>query len=485
MRQPREARSYGKDIIVLAQELVLPFRSIQFLTYLAEADLLSAQIEGCYVKLNGIYDILGYSKDKTTSIYTTEEKKPFINEVTSISNQFQEMMLDFPVTKRYQQSTTGSPLLVKHSFKIPPFLEHDKMCNCFYCLSVDYQESVLGAITLQANVCYYESDLGAAIEYYQGALCVYRNMLNNERVLLNKIDNILQLSIFPPTECSLKEIYCTILLGLGNAVVKTEKFPLISSELLAILKKTPYFNVYLYGEALFQRLNYLSAQADETTKKSPYLSPVNIDNNTIATTATTPENKCSKVNLPMLTPFTEPKKQHTRKVIKFDLSELEDKDNPTEPKSPMKTVLNLPKTPAISTTKIKIYHPNSIRSTRKKKTDVLSDKKENIEIKFDVPQQTKGVEAKLRSRTRLLTEKLKKEASIVPSLIVTSDSGLETCSNIESNRPRTRAKKNLLAELGCENSRDASSASSETNSNSNTNNNKGAIKKRTHSRKVI
>ncbi|GJQ77627.1 hypothetical protein Trydic_g12755 [Trypoxylus dichotomus] len=482
LRQPREVRCYGREIIIIAQELIIPLKAIQLLSYLADADLLSVRIDDCCVKIDGICDILGHSKYKTTSTHPTGEKKLIQNELNAITDQFQEMMLDFPAAKRYQQATSGSPTLLKDSFEIPSFLEHENSCECFRCMSLDYQEFALVHIALQATLCYYEKNLEAAIEYFQGALCVYRKILSNEKCFQEKVKKVLGTSLFPSVECKFKEIYCIILLGLGNSVTNTEKLLTVNAELIGIIKRYPYSNIYLYNEALFQQLNYLSMKSEDPSRKSSHLSPI-IDDDPPQGLLVTPESKCSQVSLTSTYTPVSISKKRIRKVIKFDLSEPEEKPNPTI-KKPMAPILShSTQTPAVSTSKIKVYRPTSVKSNRKKiteeKLDFTSEIKENLQIKFEHLERSREVEAKLKTRTKMLTEKLKKGSSNVPSIVVTDDSETGHCSNNGNERPRTRAKKNLMAELGCDENIPAS-ASSKMN-----NNNKGAIKKRTHSRKMI
>ncbi|KRT78829.1 hypothetical protein AMK59_8042, partial [Oryctes borbonicus] len=480
LRQPREVRCYGREIMVLAQELIIPFKAIQLLSYLADADLLSVRVNDCCVKIDGICDILGHSRDKTMPAYTTGDKKLIKNEINTITNQFQEMMLDFPEPKRYKESSLGSPTLLKDSFKVPSFLEHEKSCECFCCLSLDFQEFALVRIALQASLCYYEKNLEASAEYFQGALFVYRKILTNERSFQKKVEKALSTALFPSIEWKFKEIYCVILLGLGNTLVNTERFLSVNTELIGIVKKSPYFNVYLYSEALFQQLNHLCIKSKESSTKSPHLSP-EIDDDLSEVLVTTPENKCSQVSLTSVyTPISETKKK-VRKVIRFDLADAEEKPNPTIKKPITSMTAYLAQTPAVSTSKIKVYRPASVKSNRKKKVaeklDFASESKENVEVKFEHLAKPKEAETKLRTRTKMLTEKLKKENFVVPSIVVTNDSDTGYCSKNENNQPRTRAKKNLMTELGCEQN-NAASASFKTNSNTNTNNNnnKGATK---------
>ncbi|KAJ8973354.1 hypothetical protein NQ317_001398 [Molorchus minor] len=425
LRCPREVRAYCRETVILAQKLVLPLRCATYLVYLAHADLKSTRYDDCQVKLNGLADILCLTK---RDMQAPEETGPpkFTNmekEVEAVTNEMQEMVLDLPVPNHYKrQFSPSSPTLVIQPFHLPSFLSHNTNCDCFCCICFEYQELVLEKIRLDAFINVKRGNPKVARDFFVGALDLYDWYIRRYKAYRDSVSKFLAADLVPVFEKEFLVAFGSVLLNYSAHLMrdnhKSEAMNL-TDKLICLLMPRKAELPNLYSEALVQKLGYLTDIPEITVESDK----VQLEVDESADLARTPESKHSRVVIPpQLSPTLTAPKRIQKKCLKFNLSPDNDEVSDERRKKSPKRV---PKTPA---PKIEIYDDLSLKTkTPLPKVQIFTDTKKsarkkgpNINDAFlasdgaeactptvSMPSKNEGV---LKSRTKLLTEKLRQSS---------------------------------------------------------------------------
>lgn len=448
MRLPREMRCYGKELIVLAQKLVIPHRTAKLLVYLAQADLLSLRLDDCKVKLDGIASVLSISKQKKIPLHKSESKKPEINSVVDVlEEEFREMTLDMPISHKITEP--GSPVLKQQPFKLPTFLKHDIECDCFACTCTEYQELFLKKVHLDALLSEHTATFKEISFYFSAAVHMYENFILRGQQPRKSLEELLipNLSLFIDYHSILESpvfvlntTFNSILLAYGNALLRAgniKKAKEINKKILSEISK--HRNIWLYNEAVLQQIYFMpiisSFETEDITNDCEEASPVT------PTKVKTPESKTTRVRFERcLTPEHISPIKKPLKRIPFELTEDDENDN---------------KLPSNTPAKIKIYTPAAPKTKRKTKTKQSETVERkpcaaNLNIAFVSPpsspvkstpasNKSAGIENCLRSKSKMLTSRIKQSVQNVPEIVITD----ESCSSAVAKSVR----KNLLNEL--------------------------------------
>lgn len=410
---PREVRCYTRDVAVLSQQLVSPLRAARFLVVLAHADLLSCRVDSCKSKIFGIATILCLPKQQFEPIIDTDikKKKKDLEIIDMLSNELVELSLDLPLPKK----SPNSPVAIKDTFKFPSFLEHPQACDKYCCNCLEYQELTVMQAHLEGLISLYTHDSSSELqEYFEGALRL--------------------LTIFEKRGKDANrfcEIHANVLLDYGNILLKAGQVKYaerINKELLSIVSKKNFSNLYLFNAAQLQKLNVnwnVVSGRNEVTNETE-------EDEVVATDGTppkTPEFKFSSVVI-VRTPCTNlPSVSHTysKKKLVFTTTEEATSIKAAKSKTPVRT-------PKINQPSIKIY-PAEAETARKKRPATMNKIKSKEPNSNAVAVESAVIDfnsEKLRSKTKLLTAKIKKEA--------------------QEEKKSTRVRKNLMSELATSNS---------------------------------
>lgn len=406
MQLPRELRCYTRDVAVFAQQLVSPLWAARFFVLLAHADLLTCRIDGCKTKLSGISVILCISDHQRFNIVDKVKEKRVDDwgVMNALSVDVEELSLDLPLAKK---RVPVCDIPMKNTFKLPAFLAHPSDCSKFCCQYRNYQELAVMKTHLEALLSTYTNESSREIqEYFEGAL----HLVEAFKKRTNNPDHFW-------------EIHSIILLDYANIFLEadqTKSSKKINSELLVLLSKKRLSNIYLYHAAVEQKSNILwnFTPTNEFVVKSD-----EEDEEVTETTESppkTPETKQSEVKIDKNSNPSPPPLPHlyAKKKLHFDLSE-------DSVKTPIRT-------PHLAVPSIKIYAAET--ETAKKKRPATATKAKtgtkNTQTTDCTPCDRVKAE-KLRSKTKLLTEKIKKE--------------------VKEEGVSTRARKNLMGELAASN----------------------------------
>ncbi|RZC39002.1 uncharacterized protein BDFB_009305 [Asbolus verrucosus] len=466
MRLPREVRCYCKEVVVVAQKMVLPIRTISCLYYLAGADISSCRLDDCRVKIVGFSDILGLSKCKTVAKnqFSRPKREKFDKIVDNLVSEFNEMMLDVPA-KVSRPTSAGSPSLGVETFNVPGFLNHEDNCECFYCTCLEYHQFVLKKTYLHALLYEHENNIAVAKEFFCGCIKIYEYFKSKQDIYLKKIAKRVSSDLVPTPQSRFVETYCLILFEYANFSLRSGRVKdadRINKKLLQTLESFYLQSIYLHNEVLAQRLNILSEKLPRR-RSSTRTSSVSEDLNT-AIIEKTPESKHSKV---LISPESNSQYLEIPKMkpksLRFDDDEEENAEvKVTVPKN-LPPFLNMAaKTPAPSSSKIKIY---TNKSTKKKKVlvDIPPQKKDSnvrtseflvpMSPEAYTPSSLKGasrIDSALANRTKLLTSRLKnstRKGENVPSIVINDENSEGCSSKSEDRRAKSSVRQNLLSQL--------------------------------------
>lgn len=394
---PREVRCYTREVAVLSQQLASPLRAAHFLVILAYADLLTCRDADSRAKLFGISTILCIPKEQSVSETIQIENK---DNVMVLVNEMEELSLDLPVPRQAPASPTVS---VRSTFKLPPFLGHSKTCNKFCCKYLEYQQLTVMQSHLEALISIYSNNSSREIqEYFEGALYLLKSFAKRA----NNCD-------------AFWEIHANILLDYANILLKggqkkyAEK---INNELLVLVRNKKLSNIYLFNAAHVQKLDIIwnyklqneSMAADDDEEISQ----------TIGTPPKTPEKNVNEVKITCNESPSLPPLPYMRARKKLNLNPEAASTSTAKAKTPIKT-------PEMAVPSIKVYAAE-IETTKKKKsvTAIKAKTREtkNSGLENNTPCDNAKIE-KLRSKTKLLTDRIKKDVS------------------------ETKVRKNLMSEL--------------------------------------
>lgn len=337
-----------------------------------------------------------------------EKKHEFDLEVVDVlANELNELCLGSSLPKKPSECE----LSIKNMFKFPAFVGHSNGCDKFCCNSIEYQELAAIQTHLEAWISIYTSDSSREIlKYFEGSL----NLVKGFAKRAKKSD-------------AFWEIHSNILLDYGNILLKADQKQYaekINRELLDLVSKKQLSNTYLFGAAQLQRLNlicdYLPANNVSVTVEEE-------ETTEIGTPPKTPESKISHVKIEQNTSPTLPPLPYAqaRKKLTFKITE----GTTCAAKTPLKTPEMKVPVPAMAETE----------SVRKRRPATATKAKgKNVLGLENVTPCDRAKTDRLRSKTRLLTDKIKRETK-------TEEAGASS-----SNRVR----KNLMSELTALNSED-------------------------------
>lgn len=462
LRLPREVRCYTKECVLLAQKLVLPIRTAQFLSLLAFVDLLDKQFDDCEVKLSGLAKILNYgsntaddkmwkpSLELDENVEKTENVKSL--DVESILPMFQSV-LDVPMQHRKPNNVHGSPDLRSKPFVVPEFVKHTHTCTCYTCLNVEYQRLVLDSVHLESILNSYQDISRQAQNYFKGGLMLYEQLRkksksfspvevklgNNETVTGVLYNQLLY------TSCAFLLDYSYHLTRNWNMHAAQE----VIDNIIILLDNRYQTSMFLWNEIWVQKLNLMYDAMEEETN-SNHLLGSELQSLVETVTSKTPENKMSQLKMKLsVSPCGELKPPKAAKKIIFKLFDSEDDSDCEKPKTPTVNknqffkIQTPGKTPAPSVPKIKVYSPKTVKSKRCKTLIAPNTPREN-KVMETCKSETKAVSNKLvEKRMKLLTEKLKAETKGV----LKERNAIDMATESENAGNKTGICKNLLNEL--------------------------------------
>lgn len=426
---PREVRCYSREVAVLAQQLVVPVRAAQFLVVLAHADLQSCRFDDCHVKIVGLTSILCLAKENTSRLqHDTETKKIKIYEedVRTLEHQMEEMSLDLPVMPTTINTNSASPILMHEPFKLPSFLKHWVYCECYYCNSIEYQALTVMTTHLNALISFYrDNSVSKPQEYFFGALhmikCFKKHTADNRQ----KYFSLFEVDFLKETENIFWESHACILLDYANCLLRSEKKKealKANNELTTLVSERKLRNMYLYTEAFVQKVNL--TWSFKTENKMVAIDQENYEDGTNTSSFDkTPESKVSKVRFKYScsSEFSFPIKSAV-KCLPLSFSDLEDETTETKKAVKKKSPSKIPSL----NPKVKIYTPAYVEKSNKKKVllrvpvpvykqnetkDTSDDAVVPSSPNAYTPSSAKSAlqfESCLKSKTKLLTEKLMK-----------------------------------------------------------------------------
>lgn len=417
---PRELRCYNRELVILAQKQLVPIRAAHFLILLAHADLFSARIDDCQVKIDGLSSILCFEKQNRAHW----KKKKTIDcakdtdhcDVGNLISPFKEICLDVPIQTKY--ANVGSPTLPVEPFKMPSFVNHSAGCGCFFCSCTEYQELLIMKVHLDALInLHRDNGVSSSLHYFSGILNMHSRFLNK---YFSSTGNVLQLYV---DNCYIQDISCTydddetlcsVLLDYSKTLLlagRRDEAVKVTNELCEVMSKRKLQNAYLYNEIVLHKLNLISfsehnASADNNIAESAETDVKNIGE------CKTPESKVTRVTLRQTySPEYLSSCNKSFKPIPFELHANNNQDD-----SNKQNVFLIPK--------IEVEEPTSgiVKVAKKSKKNISStvNSTKNLKpadcfvlpVSPDVctPSVTKlsPTEQLLRTKTKLLTEKIKK-----------------------------------------------------------------------------
>nr|CAI5851941.1 unnamed protein product [Callosobruchus analis] len=417
IRCPREVRAYCKEVINLAQTLVVPLRSASLLWYLSYADLRTNRIDDAQYKLNSIAKILCLNNTRILEMSEPTAKADVETDVGLVTDSLREMVLDAPELSRYR---SASPIFDVQPFQIPSFVNHSKACSCVFCSCLQYQILVLEKFRLDALINIKRKNYDAALDILEGALQFYECCESRYTYLQNTLGDMLKKDLFLGFEDAVFQAYGSVLLDYGYHLRRTgnkEKAFDVNLKLLQLLQPRKAAYIYLNDEAAVQRLGYLTVP-DIVLPVEEDINDELEDEAAVKHFEKTPEGKQAKVVF-LVSPEPSgdelgPPKVTVRK-IPFHLSPSPDR----RAKTPVPKKSSSVSTPAA---KIPIFTDacGTSRTSTRKKLDAMPSN-----VGAMKPPASKNDD--LKAKTKLLTEKLKRSTKKVKDESIESKSSEGSC----------------------------------------------------------
>ncbi|KAB0802964.1 hypothetical protein PPYR_05150 [Photinus pyralis] len=445
MYLPREVRCYSRDLLVLAQKLVIPLRTAIILCYLGHADLQSSRINDCQVKLVGLLNILGLDHNNyaipKVAISNNSKDITVKEEMGEITERFGEILLDCPKSHT-DFARTGSPSFAK-TFSLPTMFTHSNECHCYYCLSVEYQMLIINVVHLDAILNVTSNDDKAAVTCFEQVKQIYKKVcLDN---YIEKLNDVVSSNIFFDSKSILVESYYAVLLDYTkyfsrkNNLLKAKG---LLEELMNSFSTKICCNPYLFNEIYLEYATLLlrNPKYKECPKVKTKVT-LSLDSNDHC--LHTPESKQSKVIFhKSYSPNPESPPKKTWKRIKCNFSDSEEELNPSSNSQTDVFTPLCPKEPVART------NPK----TTKKAEEILNKISINVtEADSSVvvplspnaytPNALKAAQG-LKSRTKLLTNKLKLATAQQNGVV----GGRSTKEDVKQSEGKN-ACKNLMNEL--------------------------------------
>ncbi|KAF5302474.1 hypothetical protein FQR65_LT08564 [Abscondita terminalis] len=431
---PREVRCYSRDLIVLAQQLAIPLRAAIIVSYLAYSDLQSSRINDCEFKINNLSDMLCLTTNK---LCTTKKDEIICDKpryegpvIAELTENFADILLDCPVTIK-EQALQGSPTFCK-TLKLPSILSHAYECKCFYCLSIEYQNLLITVMHLDAEY-YVLMDNGTAANYcFNAALQLYDRFTRTSDEFKLKVMKSINCYTFFDVKKMILPSYSATLHGYARHLVRLHDLPKakqIFKDLINLLSDNIYTNLYLYNEVHLDYAVMLMKGLKLPEAKSNGSENTLIIPEVATDCIKTPESRRSKVIFyRSYSPNPEsPPKKIIRK-IKCDFSDSKDQKS-VKTKKVQSTSLFTAVTPGCSNELIDRVVLEEGFNKNSNDTVVVP-----LSPNAYTPQAIQASTG-LRSRTKILTSKLKSETT------------KKKMTKNEMNDSKSSVCKNLISEL--------------------------------------
>lgn len=422
MKCPREVRHYCKDMALLTQKLVLPLRCCIYLIYLSQADLYSSRLDDCRVKLNGIVDILCFSR--CTEEQGKDLKTIFDFELETIINNMKDIQLD--VNNKAKNSS--SPIFTRETC-YPTLCQNKESCkSCFWCTCFEYRDLVIKKIHLEAMISVKQNDFNAAKILFNTGLNLHKYYKQNARTLDNDNYKRIYQDFIHQTTTDYLHSYGLFLLDFAKFLVNINNKAsarIVNEQNRKLLEPFKYRYMYLFQDALLQKLALVT---DIPELDVPVTSPVEESEDIIKT----PEYNQNKVlvRVQKISPCSPIVKVPLKKRLQFEASPEADNN----------------KTVQIKSVAIKREPSSSRKETICQKDQSVARKDRaklpKIKIYSEVPEEStvnKGRVTRAKN-TRKFNENEAKTKDVP-----------ETANEIKSVRRKYSSRKNLLGELNVKN----------------------------------
>ncbi|KDR18757.1 hypothetical protein L798_06435 [Zootermopsis nevadensis] len=221
---PREARCFMKGDLILSQKLGLATRTAQFLNLLAQVDVMCCNVNDSQVKLQGIEGLLQLESrfqpyDITSKNHNTDENSELSSQLERLTLERSVRIAEFRDISRLplrNRSPCASPNLRKITFVLPSFVRHGADCKCNMCNTFALQALAMGAVFIQAEVYKIQSELKEALEFFEGGLQLYKQLIYKQHELIKKLSCKVHQLVLGQSDCT--ECFALLLhpLKLGN-----------------------------------------------------------------------------------------------------------------------------------------------------------------------------------------------------------------------------------------------------------------------------
>ncbi|XP_063221186.1 uncharacterized protein LOC134530360 [Bacillus rossius redtenbacheri] len=171
---PREARCYLTGDLILAQKLAFATRTVQFLSLLAQVDVLCGALDDAHVKVVGMRFILCLQALSFREMFSPMKGSPA--ELDGLVMQLDSLALGEGDQKdiwrdcAYTDDMDGSPVLRKEPFSMPEFVSHGDCCSCTWCANLAAQHLTLDVTMLEAVLHFYHDDKKTALDFFKGGI---------------------------------------------------------------------------------------------------------------------------------------------------------------------------------------------------------------------------------------------------------------------------------------------------------------------------
>lgn len=414
-RCPREVRSYCKEAVVLTQKLVLPLRCAVFLKYLAHADVRTFRNNDCHVKLNGISSILSLNRNdlpKTLSTDIIGDRE--LEKLENNSNKLDKMILDIPHGDIKQMSPSSPSICVRHT-SLPPFFKHDEECNCFFCVCSEYQRLILDRMRLVALLNINQGYHDTSRDCFEVAIKMYETIQNRYDCYQEICNQFLPCGLIPEFDDEFLSSYAFILLEYGRHLANMKFYSLAkdsNKELMNLLLPRKNQFIFLWNEALVHNLLFLDNFIQEQINPIPELEQLSVeDSQNENKIQKTPENKTNQVHITnTCSPVATSTKRPVKKCIPFVISPHDHVDTKENLKTPTKINIFCDMSKNTPASKIQIYSESTKKINRKTKASCPAIQVNDCAIEASSSNTLVPVQSSLRVRTKLLTEKIKRNA---------------------------------------------------------------------------
>lgn len=405
MHLPRELRCYNSDIILVAQQFLLPYRVAHCLVLLAHADIMSLRLDDFQVKINGLANVLCLETHNLTAGYKKQAKLDNDECDYALAAAFDEISLSAQVQK--DRILSGSPTLPVQQFKLPGFVKHRVDCDCYYCTSVEYHELVMMKIYFDAlSHLHKNKAFSNSFHCFSGVVQMHNSFKRKICCVVDKYNKIFGGEYLRNFDSLYHEAMGNTLLDYAKALFSVDRrmeAVKINEDLYQMVESRKLQNVFLYNEAVFQKITLMwSSLHKASVTKIGSDENDEADANNIAE-CKTPESNITKISFKKsLSPNCASTYNKTIKPIPFNLDDAE----------------NVAVSQIHKASKPKTCLPPSIRvdicesKTTTKKKKAISQTIKNHSLVSTSKASSSKLSPVLQEKTNLPTRKNKKRVSV-------------------------------------------------------------------------